>query len=90
MSTPACFLSILLCSFIQLYLTTDFYSDFKDDGTNILLDANENAIGPGMDPSAESDGTLTGVIRGLNRYPDPYVFPFNNICLLMISISSDH
>ena len=56
-------------------------SDYKDDGTNILLDANENAYGPalaldghgkfangtanGDDPSIEVD------LLGLNRYPDP-------------------
>lgn len=55
-------------------------SDYKDDGTNILLDANENAYGPGLDLTA--DGQLTGAndstssldvdLLGLNRYPDPY------------------
>lgn len=58
-------------------------SDYKDDGSNILLDANENAFGP----SLELDGNLSlrngryhGKIssigdidlQGLNRYPDPY------------------
>lgn len=57
-------------------------SDYKDDGTNILLDANENAYGPGLaldnygklangstnghEPNLEVD------LLGLNRYPDPY------------------
>ncbi|KAL8737621.1 MAG: hypothetical protein Q9181_001494 [Wetmoreana brouardii] len=58
--------------------------DYKDDGTNILLDANENAYGPGLDLA--SDGSLKppmsdGVIDRdtskmdllrLNRYPDPH------------------
>lgn len=56
-------------------------SDYKDDGTNILLDANENAIGPGL--ALNKDGKLTtGAssssgpaididLLGLNRYPDP-------------------
>ncbi|CAK44094.1 uncharacterized protein An01g11930 [Aspergillus niger] len=34
--------------------------DYKDDGTNVLLDANENAYGPEID------------FLGLNRYPDPH------------------
>lgn len=60
-------------------------SDYKDDGTNILLDANENAYGPGL--ALNGDGKLSGVntngtsdsassldvdLLGLNRYPDPY------------------
>jgi hypothetical protein len=56
-------------------------SDYKDDGTNILLDANENAYGPGL--ALTQDGSLNGHsnsnghikvdLLGLNRYPDPYV-----------------
>ena len=62
-------------------------SDYKDDGTNILLDANENAYGPALALDAaggkEEEGkgmnglckkTGDGIdIRGLNRYPDPLV-----------------
>lgn len=53
--------------------------DYKDDGTNILLDANENAYGPGLDLS--HDGKLVNGatkseisidLLGLNRYPDPH------------------
>ncbi|KAI9811508.1 MAG: hypothetical protein M1832_000883 [Thelocarpon impressellum] len=60
--------------------------DYKDDGTNILLDANENAYGPGL--ALESDGKLVvggleeGIdgtkkqphidLLGLHRYPDPH------------------
>ncbi|KAL9118260.1 MAG: hypothetical protein Q9187_005197 [Circinaria calcarea] len=62
--------------------------DYKDDGTNILLDANENAYGPGL--ALNEDGTLSitkanGIanghgnpdkpnldLSGLNRYPDPH------------------
>lgn len=58
-------------------LTRD--SDYKDDGTNILLDANENAYGPGLD--LQSKGTSINGHRdadtdldflGLHRYPDPH------------------
>ncbi|KAF2193795.1 histidinol-phosphate aminotransferase [Zopfia rhizophila CBS 207.26] len=59
--------------------------DYKDDGTNILLDANENAYGPGL--ALNEDGKLSGsTVNGtstsasaidvdlleLNRYPDPH------------------
>jgi hypothetical protein len=59
-------------------------SDYKDDGTNILLDANENAVGPGLALNGEdrlpgakangaSDPSSTEIdLIGLNRYPDPY------------------
>ena len=58
-------------------------SDYKDDGTNILLDANENAYGPALDldehgklsngtPNGDSDSRAVEVdLLGLNRYPDP-------------------
>jgi histidinol-phosphate aminotransferase len=64
---------------------TDASSDYKDDGTNILLDANENAYGPGLalsgeakPPGANVNGTsdssyaINVDLLGLNRYPDPY------------------
>jgi len=51
--------------------------DYKDDGTNILLDANENAYGPGL--SLGANGAINGHksavdvdLLGLNRYPDPH------------------
>ena len=54
-------------------------SDYKDDGTNILLDANENAYGPGL--SLDKNGHIAATngdsselhidLLGLNRYPDP-------------------
>ena len=54
------------------------YSDYKDDGTNILLDANENAYGPPL--SAEVVSATTAAVSpgpeidllGLHRYPDPH------------------
>ncbi|PWY65716.1 histidinol-phosphate aminotransferase [Aspergillus heteromorphus CBS 117.55] len=59
--------------------------DYKDDGTNILLDANENAYGPGLalnEQGALQESTVTGTstgsskpeidLLGLNRYPDPH------------------
>ena len=54
--------------------------DYKDDGTNVLLDANENAFGPSLDLQGSSIGP-TGVHNGnahdldllhLHRYPDPH------------------
>lgn len=58
-------------------------SDYKDDGTNILLDANENAYGPGL--ALTNDGKLANGdassiqvdLLGLNRYPDPYATSTN-------------
>lgn len=52
-------------------------SDYKDDGTNILLDANENAYGPGLALSNDGkpvNGNVSDIkidLLGLNRYPDP-------------------
>ncbi|KAJ5082331.1 hypothetical protein N7532_011374 [Penicillium argentinense] len=58
--------------------------DYKDDGTNVLLDANENAYGPGLALNSEGalqaseTGNATGASKpeidflGLNRYPDPH------------------
>ncbi|KAL1960837.1 hypothetical protein VTO42DRAFT_5820 [Malbranchea cinnamomea] len=59
--------------------------DYKDDGTNILLDANENAYGPGLalnghgklkciigDDANAEHSTLDLDFLGLHRYPDPH------------------
>ncbi|CAK3746640.1 histidinol-phosphate aminotransferase [Lecanosticta acicola] len=52
--------------------------DYKDDGTNILLDANENAYGPGLaltDDGKLVNGDASNIkvdLLGLNRYPDPH------------------
>lgn len=59
-------------------------SDYKDDGTNILLDANENAYGPGLalneggklyganiNDTSKSSASIDVDLLGLNRYPDP-------------------
>ncbi|KAL2754445.1 hypothetical protein ACRALDRAFT_1081477 [Sodiomyces alcalophilus JCM 7366] len=45
--------------------------DYKDDGTNILLDANENAYGPSLQPDA-AQADLDIDFLGLHRYPDPH------------------
>ena len=46
--------------------------DYKDDGTNILLDANENAYGPGLEmPNAAVNALTDGITAHLHRYPDP-------------------
>lgn len=46
--------------------------DYKDNGTNILLDANENAYGPGLELA---NGVVNGLeddkTANLHRYPDP-------------------
>lgn len=50
--------------------------DYKDDGHNILLDANENAYGPPISPKAASAlqaGNAAQIdLLGLHRYPDPH------------------
>ena len=48
--------------------------DYKDDGTNILLDANENAYGPGLDlDDLQRNGNEFVLdFQSLNRYPDPH------------------
>ncbi|RBR21568.1 uncharacterized protein FIESC28_04836 [Fusarium coffeatum] len=51
--------------------------DYKDDGTNILLDANENAYGPSLNSDVAKQ-TANGVdvdLLGLHRYPDPHQEP---------------
>ncbi|KAA8651709.1 hypothetical protein EYZ11_000006 [Aspergillus tanneri] len=66
---------------LQLHPYRCARDDYKDDGTNVLLDANENAYGPGL--ALNSQGALltddaTGSSKpeidllGLNRYPDPH------------------
>jgi histidinol-phosphate aminotransferase len=61
-------------------IDSPFHSDYKDDGTNVLLDANENAYGPGL--ALNANGNIGGAssvngahpqidFLGLNRYPDP-------------------
>ncbi|KAI2635459.1 histidinol-phosphate aminotransferase [Xylaria nigripes] len=51
--------------------------DYKDDGTNILLDANENAFGPSLIPASASSALSVSSwpeinFAGLHRYPDPH------------------
>lgn len=50
--------------------------DYKDDGHNILLDANENAYGPsisGPAAAALQSGQPAHIdLLGLHRYPDPH------------------
>ncbi|KAL4982135.1 pyridoxal phosphate-dependent transferase [Aspergillus falconensis] len=66
--------------------------DYKDDGTNVLLDANENAYGPGLALNCEgavqesaANGHSTGSSKpeidllGLNRYPDPHQHPLKQL-----------
>lgn len=59
-------------------MTHAVLSDYKDDGKNILLDANENAYGPGLALDVNGhygNGSSTRPqvdFLGLNRYPDPH------------------
>ena len=67
--------------------------DYKDDGTNILLDANENAYGPGL--ALDEDGKLANGttkqieidLLGLNRYPDPHQ---NELKQLLCKLRNTH
>ncbi|KAF5676416.1 histidinol-phosphate aminotransferase [Fusarium denticulatum] len=51
--------------------------DYKDDGTNILLDANENAYGPSLsaDVAGNAPNGVEVDLLGLHRYPDPHQEP---------------
>ncbi|KAF5600176.1 histidinol-phosphate aminotransferase [Fusarium pseudoanthophilum] len=51
--------------------------DYKDDGTNILLDANENAYGPSLsaDVAGKAANGVEVDLLGLHRYPDPHQEP---------------
>jgi histidinol-phosphate aminotransferase len=51
--------------------------DYKDDGTNVLLDANENAFGPSLSEAIRSASSSSPAgpaldLLGLHRYPDPH------------------
>ncbi|RVD89993.1 uncharacterized protein DFL_000976 [Arthrobotrys flagrans] len=49
--------------------------DYKDDGSNTLLDANENSYGPSLPADLPTDHEIDGStlrLAGLNRYPDPH------------------
>ncbi|KAJ4137963.1 histidinol-phosphate transaminase [Fusarium falciforme] len=57
--------------------------DYKDDGTNILLDANENAYGPSLGDDIAKDGGSDVDFLGLHRYPDPHQEPLKQqLCQL--------
>ncbi|GAW27003.1 putative histidinol-phosphate aminotransferase [Rosellinia necatrix] len=68
--------------------------DYKDDGTNILLDANENAYGPSLTaPAAASALAATTPpgseidFMGLHRYPDPHQ---NELKQLLCNLRNTH
>ncbi|KAK0391220.1 hypothetical protein NLU13_0721 [Sarocladium strictum] len=47
--------------------------DYKDDGKNILLDANENAYGPSISSGFSTGSSSSEIdLLGLHRYPDPH------------------
>ncbi|KAL2692032.1 hypothetical protein Neosp_002433 [[Neocosmospora] mangrovei] len=55
----------------------------QDDGTNILLDANENAYGPSLGDDITKDGGSDVDFLGLHRYPDPHQEPLKQqLCQL--------
>ncbi|KKA28436.1 hypothetical protein TD95_003044 [Thielaviopsis punctulata] len=55
--------------------------DYKDDGHNVLLDANENAYGPSLTTThLPSDSLLSERdFLGLHRYPDPHQEPLKQL-----------
>ncbi|KAK3721935.1 histidinol-phosphate transaminase [Vermiconidia calcicola] len=67
--------------------------DYKDDGTNVLLDANENAYGPGLALSKDgklANGDTSSIevdLLGLNRYPDPHQHELKQ---LLIDLRNTH
>ena len=83
---PIVVLESRLISICMIIVQADIdASDYEDNGVNILLDANENANGPGLDLDGGhilnlSNGTMNGNasqspadldLSRLNRYPDP-------------------
>ncbi|KAJ6257132.1 hypothetical protein Dda_8017 [Drechslerella dactyloides] len=46
--------------------------DYKDDGRNTLLDANENSYGPSLSRDISDHGLERSILTNLNRYPDPH------------------
>ncbi|KAK3906305.1 histidinol-phosphate aminotransferase [Staphylotrichum tortipilum] len=61
--------------------------DYKDNGTNILLDANENAYGPPLSslpatittPNDAAPGGPSLDLTTLHRYPDPHQAPLKQL-----------
>jgi histidinol-phosphate aminotransferase len=61
------------------FADSPLHSDYKDNGTNILLDANENAYGPSLDlhslPATSKNSAESSIdLLGLHRYPDPHQY----------------
>ncbi|KAI0132284.1 histidinol-phosphate aminotransferase [Xylariales sp. AK1849] len=66
--------------------------DYKDDGTNVLLDANENAYGPSLPKSAAIAARSSSAgpeidLLGLHRYPDPHQ---HGLKQLLCDLRNDH
>ena len=55
-----------------------YISDYKDDGTNILLDANENAYGSSLAGEMGASGEAVLDLTAMHRYPDPSVCPLDD------------
>ena len=84
-----CSLTVVLASWYapaprqRLNTDDDDESDYQDNGSNVLLDANENAFGPSLDLTLDGklnevainghgdDKAATMDLLGLHRYPDP-------------------
>ena len=76
----------------EVWGETDVQSDYKDDGTNILLDANENAYGPSIPPSPAAAVERTyHDEENLHRYPDPHQHALKQqFCDLRNDVGSKH
>ncbi|KAF9355048.1 histidinol-phosphate transaminase [Mortierella sp. AD094] len=54
------------------------YRCARDDySSGVLLDANENAYGPALNPSSEATASTSGL--DINRYPDPHQHDLKNL-----------
>jgi|SRR5277367_5348512 len=75
-------------------LLTHLFLTISDYTTGVLLDANENAIGPSL-PSLTTTSSETNTpseepyITGLNRYPDPYQRPLKQLICDVRNSQSD-
>ncbi|KAK3819640.1 MAG: histidinol-phosphate aminotransferase [Benniella sp.] len=63
------------------------YRCARDDySEGVLLDANENAYGPALNPSSEAASSSSGL--DINRYPDPHQHALKNLIAKFRGLSS--
>lgn len=63
------------------------YRCARDDySEGVLLDANENAYGPALNPSSEAASSSSGL--DINRYPDPHQHELKNLIAKFRGLSS--